>query len=152
MESSQIEFTRYINKVKETRAKITPQRMEILNIFLNNKNEHFTAEDIIKRLNTKTGQATVYRTLELFCQASILKKVNFKNEEFLRYDLLDLKNKHFHHHLVCNKCGKVMEINDDFLDHIEFKVLQDYDFITLNHELILNGICKDCQKDTENEK
>lgn len=148
-----MEINLYISKIKEIQAKITPQRIEILNIFLKNKNEHFTAEDIISHLNTsKTGQATVYRTLELFCQAGILKKVNFKNEEFSRYDLLDLKNKHFHHHLVCNKCGKVIEINDDLLDHIENKVQQEYEFLILNHELIINGICKNCQNGVENEK
>lgn len=148
-----MEINLYISKIKEIQAKITPQRIEILNIFLKNKNEHFTAEDIISHLNaSKTGQATVYRTLELFCQAGILKKVNFKNEEFSRYDLLDLKNKHFHHHLVCNKCSKVIEINDDLLDHIENKVQQEYEFLILNHELIINGICKDCQNGVENEK
>ena len=149
---AQQELRRYTWKIKEVHAKITPQRIEILNIFLNNKNEHFTAEDILNKLDaSKTGQATVYRTLELFCQAGILKKVNFKNEEFSRYDLLDLDGKHFHHHLICNKCGKVIEINDDLLDHIEDKVQNDYHFIILNHELIINGICSECQSGEINE-
>lgn len=148
----QQELKKYLRKIKEHQAKITPQRIEILNIFLSNKNEHFTAEDILKQLSdSKTGQATVYRTLELFCSAGILKKVNFKNEEYTRYDLLDLNEKHFHHHLVCNKCGTVIELSDDLLDHIENKVHNDYHFKILDHELILNGICQNCQKSDNDE-
>ncbi|QVK19221.1 transcriptional repressor [Mycoplasmatota bacterium] len=148
----QQELNKYLRKIKEHHAKITPQRIEILNIFLNNKDDHFTAEDILRKLNeSKTGQATVYRTLELFCSAGILKKVNFKNEEFARYDLLDLDEKHFHHHLVCNNCGKVIEISDDLLDHIENKVQTDYHFQIMNHELILSGICQECQTSDNNE-
>ncbi len=152
MDLKQIELNRYIRKIKESKAKITPQRIEILNIFLNNRNEHYAAEDIVKYLNdSKTGQATVYRTLELFCTIGILKKVNFKNEEYARYDLLDLNEKHFHHHLVCNRCGKVIEMNDDLLEQIEQKIETNYHFQILNHELILNGICEDCQKSGEHD-
>jgi len=146
------ELKKYIRKIKEYNAKITPQRIEILNLFLNNNEEHFTAEEILKKLDdSKTGQATVYRTLELFCSAGILRKVNFKNEEFTRYDLLDLNKKHFHHHLVCNNCGKVIEIDDDLLDHIENKVQNDYHFKIINHELIIKGICLNCQRGDPNE-
>ena len=67
-----MELKQYINKIKENNAKITPQRIEILNIFLKHKNEHFTAEEIVNMLtDSKTGQATVYRTLELFCSIGI---------------------------------------------------------------------------------
>lgn len=148
MDYASLELKRYIRKIKENHAKITPQRLEVLNIFLQNKDEHYTAEEIVKQLNnSKTGQATVYRTLELFCSIGILKKVKFKNEDITRYDLLDLTEKHFHHHLVCSNCGIVMEINDDLLEELEQKIEKDYHFIVTNHELIITGICQACQKD-----
>jgi|SRR5690554_3245765 len=147
MDNSKIELNKYLRKIKEYNAKITPQRIEILNIFLNHKNKHFSAEEIFKVLSSsKIGQATVYRTLELFCSIGILNKINFKKEETSRYDLLDLNDKHNHHHLVCNNCGEVVEIKDDFLDAIEINIENVYHFKVLNHELVFNGICEKCQR------
>lgn len=148
---NQNEVNQYLKKIKEAKAKVTPQRVEILNIFLDNKSEHFTADDILKFLdNSNTGQATVYRTLELFSQIGILKKVNFKNEDVIRYDLVNLERKHFHHHFICDECGKVIEINEDLLETIEGKVQKQYNFVIKNHELILRGICHECQKKGDN--
>jgi Fur family transcriptional regulator, ferric uptake regulator len=151
MKHEPTELERYIEKFKSQKAKMTPQRIEILKLFLNNKSEHFTAEDIMNRLeDSKTGQATVYRTLELFCNVGILKKVNFTNDEFTHYDLMDLEQ-HFHHHLICNCCQKVVEINDDLLESVEAIVLRDYQFQVQNHELILRGICQTCKEGNRDE-
>ncbi|MDF2699304.1 MAG: transcriptional regulator [Haloplasmataceae bacterium] len=144
------DLERYIDKIKQMHAKITPQRIEILKIFLSNQEDHLTTEEIISRLSdSKTGQATVYRTLELFCQAGILKKVNFKNEDFARYDLLDLDSKHFHHHFICTQCEKVIEINEDLLEPIEEQIQKEHHLVITNHELIFRGICQDCQNKSD---
>lgn len=146
------ELKNYIKHIKKYNAKITPQRIEVLNILLNHKDEHFSAEDIVRKLSdSKTGQATVYRTLELFCSIGILKKIALKKGEITRYDLLDLNDKHFHHHLVCNKCGEVIEIKDDLLEEIEEKLETDYNFKILNHEVIFNGICEKCLRSDNDE-
>ena len=147
MIGAQEELLPYVHIMRKYQAKITPQRIEILKILLNNKNEHFTAEDILRKLGgTGTGQATVYRTLELFCNAGILKKVYFQNEEITRYDLVDLNHRHFHHHLVCDRCGKVIEVKDDLLEELENKIEKLYDFTVMNHELTFSGLCGKCRK------
>ncbi|ERJ13763.1 Fur family transcriptional regulator [Haloplasma contractile] len=140
----------YIKILKEHKAKVTPQRKEILQIFLNDLEHHFTADEICKALSgSSTGQATVYRTLELFIKIGILKKVNFHNEEFARYDLIDVKKKHFHHHIVCAKCNKVIEVREDLLEDLEKTIEEKYGFKIVDHELLLRGECvrcKDCGK------
>ena len=53
----QSELEQYIDVLKQNRAKITNQRIQIW--FLSHKTEHFTADDIIKRIaQSQTGQAT----------------------------------------------------------------------------------------------
>lgn len=141
------EREQYIERLKSKKAKITPQRLEILDIFLKNKHEHFTAEDLILKCDPKrTGQATVYRTLELFCKVGILQKVNFNKDELTQYDLIDLDKMHFHHHLICSECNRVIEITDDLLESIEERIQHIYHFKIENHELVLRGICDLCQK------
>ncbi|HEY8435839.1 MAG TPA: Fur family transcriptional regulator [Haloplasmataceae bacterium] len=147
----QSELDQYLSVLKANKAKITSQRIQILKVFLENKTEHFTAEEIIERLaDTSTGQATVYRTLDLFCHLGILKKVNIPpHEEYTQYDLVDL-NERFHHHLICIKCGKVMEIAGDLLNEVEAYVNEHYQFSVKDNELYLYGYCKDCRDDNEN--
>ncbi len=151
MITSDYELKQYLQRIKDNQAKITTQRIEILKVLIDHKHEHLTAEDIVKQLNdSKIGQATVYRTLELFCSCGILNKVNFKKEEMTRYDLIDLNKKHFHHHLICNQCGKVIEINDD-LEKLEKTIQENYGFKIINHELTISGICKECQNGDRDE-
>lgn len=141
----QTELEQYLDVLKSHKAKVTSQRIRILKVFLENKTEHFSAEEIIDRVaNTQTGQATVYRTLDLFCNVGILKKVNIPNEENTQYDLVDLDER-FHHHLICLKCGTVTEIAGDLLHDVEALVFEKYNFKVKDHELYLHGYCQDCR-------
>lgn len=153
MKIKQNELNKYLKKIRDSKAKITPQRIEILKVLLRNKDEHYTTDDIIKKLkNKKIGQATVYRTMELFCHAGILKRVNFKDEDFARYDLVDLTVPHFHHHLVCNNCGKVVEITEDLLETLEERIESVYTFKVTDHELVIKGVCAACQTGENHEQ
>lgn len=143
----QTELEQYVDVLKQNKAKVTSQRIQILKVFLNHKTEHFTAEDIIERIaESQTGQATVYRTLDLFCNLGILKKVNIPNEESTLYDLVDINEQHFHHHLICLSCGKVTEITGDLLGYVEEYVKHHHHFQVIDHELYLHGYCKDCRE------
>lgn len=147
-----MELEKYLERLKQGQAKITNQRIEILKIFLANPTVHLTAEDVMEKLaSDQAGIATVYRTLELFCRLGILKKVNYVDNEFAQYDLIDISLPHFHHHLICDVCGKIIEINDDLLGSVEKTVKKRFNFLVKNHELVMNGICEACQKGVKSE-
>ncbi|MHB1611716.1 MAG: transcriptional repressor [Sulfobacillus sp.] len=48
--------------------------------------------------------------------------------------------------MVCLRCGKVDEFNEDLLDSLEDRIFQQRGFKVLDHELKLYGICKNCAK------
>ncbi|MFX0559321.1 Fur family transcriptional regulator [Tepidibacillus infernus] len=141
-----------IEKIKQQlhsyNFKLTPQREATVRVLLENEEDHLSAEDIFLLVKEKVqdiGLATVYRTLELLSELNITQKLNF-GDNVTRYEFRSEEAEHHHHHLVCVNCGKVDEINEDWLDPIEERVENRFQFKIVDHRLIFHGICKECQK------
>ncbi|MBR1581108.1 MAG: transcriptional repressor [Selenomonadaceae bacterium] len=129
--------------------KLTPQRKEILQVFIDHPDQHhLSAEDVhlmLRGENSKIGLATVYRSLELLGSLGILLPIEF-GDGCTRYELNTVDpSKHRHHHLVCLKCKKVIEFDEDRLDELEADIALRSGFWITNHEVKFFGYCKDCQ-------
>ncbi len=126
---------------------MTLQREQVLRVLLDNKDKHLSAEDVynlVKQRVPDVGLATVYRTLELFSNFNIVQSVDFGDGR-KRYEFSAENNDgHRHHHLICIKCGKIIEMNEDLLEDLEKRVNGYYDFTISNHELKIYGMCRDC--------
>src|SRR5699024_3937674 len=134
-------------QLREQGYKLTPQREATVRVLMEREEDHLSAEDIfflVKEKAPDIGLATVYRTLELLSELSIVDKINF-GDGVSRYDLRKEGVKHFHHHLVCMECGSVEEVMDDLLGDVEKIVEDDWQFKVKDHRLTFHGICKQCQ-------
>lgn len=134
-------------KLKERECKLTPQRRATLDVLIENQSKHLSTEDIYELVKNKfpdVGLATIYRTLQLFDDFNIIKKLDF-NDGCYRYELSD-DQRHQHHHLICIKCGSVYEFDDDLLDELEEKIYRSNDFTVLDHMVKFFGYCKDCKE------
>ena len=134
-------------KLYERGYKMTPQRKEILQIFVDHP-EHLSAEDVyglLREKESEIGLATVYRALDLLSKLGILVQIDF-GDGCARYELNTADpNVHHHHHLICVKCKKVIEFDEDLLDELEEVISRKSGFQILNHEVKFFGYCKDCQ-------
>ena len=64
-----------------------------------------------------------------------------------RYELNTADPKvHHHHHLICLKCKKVIEFEEDLLDELEENIAEKSDFQIINHEVKFFGYCSDCRQ------
>ena len=136
-------------RLSERGYKMTPQRKEILKIFVEHSDKHhMSAEDVYKILresDSEIGLATVYRALDLLSELGILVQVEF-GDGCARYELNTADpNTHHHHHLICVKCKRVIEFEEDLLDDLETTIAEESGFRILNHEVKFFGYCKDCQ-------
>ncbi|UUM12946.1 transcriptional repressor [Clostridiaceae bacterium HFYG-1003] len=64
--------------LREAGAKLTPQRLTILDVIIQQEGKHLTIEEIynkVKEVKAETGVATVYRTILLFEELGIVKKL-----------------------------------------------------------------------------
>ncbi|NLK72219.1 MAG: transcriptional repressor [Clostridiales bacterium] len=135
-------------KLKEKGLKFTNQRKDIYDFFLKNQDKHMSAEEILSEIekgNSEIGLATIYRTLQLFTDTGIIVKHDFDDGRS-RYELKTDNDVHNHHHLICQVCGKIIEVNMDLMDELEKEIEDEYDFEITNHIVKLYGHCKDCKK------
>ncbi|WP_294157685.1 Fur family transcriptional regulator [uncultured Selenomonas sp.] len=140
-------------KLSARQHKMTPQRQIVLQIFLDHPGEHLSAEDVHDLLRDKRaeiGLATVYRTLELLSDLGILQKMEF-GDGCSRYEVNDTDpTRHHHHHLICTKCGKVEEFDEDLLESLEAIISRKTGFRTTDHQVKFFGICRECQEKEQN--
>ncbi len=134
-------------RIKDKKYKLTTQRQTILQAFIDADENHLSAEDVyvlVKEVAPDIGLATIYRTLDLFTELDLLKRLDFGDGRN-RYELNDEEFAHFHHHLICVKCGKVSEFEDDMLETLESIIAKKLNFRTIDHQLKVYGYCSDCQ-------
>ncbi|MFQ5951953.1 MAG: transcriptional repressor [Candidatus Omnitrophota bacterium] len=135
----------FIEFLKKKNLKLTKQREEILKIFLKT-GRHLSVEDLYntaRKKDPKVGHATVFRTLKLLCEADIANEVRL-GDKIVRFEP---KMGHEHHdHLVCVKCGKLIEAMDPVIERLQEKLCKKYNFLPKNHRMEIFGLCKKCSK------
>lgn len=128
---------------------LSSQRKTILQVLVENAGKHLSAEDvlfILRGKNIKVGQATVYRCLDSLAQKGILDRLDFGDGAH-RYEINNGEDDaHFHHHLVCRECGKVIDFDEDLLEGLEKSIERERSFHILNHQVTFYGVCRECQQ------
>lgn len=122
----------------------TQQRETILAEFLK-RHEHVTVEELwyrVRRKDPAIGYATVYRALKLFTECGIANRREF-GENSARYEGI---TSHHHDHLICTKCGKIIEFENEQIEKLQEKVCTQHSFRMSYHKMELYGLCRDCQK------
>ncbi|MER2493703.1 ferric iron uptake transcriptional regulator [Catenovulum sediminis] len=132
-------------ELKKAGLKVTLPRIKILEILQQPENQHISAEDLYKlllELGEEIGLATVYRVLNQFDDAGIVNRHHFEGGK----SVFELSQKKHHDHLVCLKCGKVVEFIDDVIEDRQDQVAESHGMKLTNHSLYLYGYCLDTEK------
>lgn len=131
------------DELRGFQIKATPARVAVLG-FLESAKEPADVNTILNYLeknNLNVDPATIFRMMNLFVQKGIAHQVQFQ-ESKTRYELL---TKEDHHHLICNKCGSIEDISDNFMSEFEEEITRKKKFLVKSHSLEFFGLCKNCQ-------
>jgi len=132
------------NYLEDHHLKHTKQREAILETFLEAKG-HVTGEQLyqsVRDAHPNIGFTTVYRTMKLLCDAGLANERHF-DDGITRYEI-----EHEHHdHLVCTKCGKIIEFECQMIETTQIEIADRYEFRVLRHRHELYGHCADCRDD-----
>jgi len=134
-------------RLKDKGYKLTPQRRATLDTIIENQGKHLNTEeiyDLVKEKCPEIGLATVYRTLQLLDEMSVLSKLNL-DDGCIRYELNNNEADHQHHHLICQNCSDVIEVEIDLLEHLEEEIEKKHNFIIQDHAVKFFGICSKCK-------
>ena len=131
-------------ELNQAELRATPARIAAMK-FLETTDQPVDVGMIMDYLRTQkidTDPATVFRMMNDFLNKGLTKQIQFQ-EGKARYEL---SNKKHHHHLICTSCGKVEEVEGDFLKQMEGKIYKDKKFRVKDHSLEFFGLCENCQK------
>lgn len=134
------ELKRRLETYRKLGLKLTPQRLAILE-YLENTREHPSAEDIYNALKERFPSmsfATVYNTLEVLVERGLVKELGIDPSK-KRFDSFT----HPHHHFICRKCGKILDVERNFDITIPAELS---DCEVTNFQVVFEGFCRDCKK------
>ena len=131
--------------LKNNSLKFTIQREVILETMYSS-DEHLTPESLHhliqeKHPELKTGIATVYRTLALLEESSMVTSLSF-GAQGKKYEL---GAKEHHDHLICTECGTITEFVDEQIEARQHAITDELGFKMKDHSMQIYGICKKCQ-------
>jgi Fur family ferric uptake transcriptional regulator len=122
------------------RARTTRQRTAVL-AALQRAPEPMSAQDLHARLGRTVGLATVYRTLQGLADAGQVDVFRRDSGEAL----FRFCNPVHHHHLVCQRCGRVEEIDACEVEPWAARVGRRRGFSVTGHQADVFGVCASCQ-------
>jgi Fur family ferric uptake transcriptional regulator len=134
-------LARYLD---EHNLKHTKQRDAIVDQFLG-ATGHITSEDLyelVRKDFPSIGYTTVYRTLKLLCEAGIASEHHF-DDGITRYEI----TQEHHDHLVCVRCGRIIEFECSMIESAQNEIAARYEFRILRHRHELYGHCSACRDD-----
>jgi len=131
------------NVLNEKGIKPTYQRLKILEYMDKNTKNHPTVEmiyeELLKDIPT-ISMTTIYNTMNTFLERGLVYGVTITGTG-VRYDF----NTNSHHHFLCKKCGRIMDIN------VKCSFAERSRNSVCGHQIkevhgYFKGICKDCLK------
>lgn len=130
------------NRLSELGHRLTPQRLMVISA-IENSDGHISAEEIYTQVAAKYPHiniSTVYRTLEL------LKRLNLVTETDLGGGQLRFHpaGKGHHHHLVCQQCGAIIDLDESVLSPLKDTLRREYKFSADLRHLAIFGRCAKC--------
>ena len=129
-------------QLKEAGLKVTSPRLKVLEVLKATPDQHVSAEELYKMMieqDEEIGLATIYRVLNQFDDAGIVTRHHFEGGK----SVFELSDKHHHDHLVCLKCGRVIEFEDEVIEERQLKISEKYNIKLTHHSLYLYGECND---------
>ncbi len=122
----------------EKGLKMTGQRRVIARV-LAEASDHPDVEQVHRRaaaIDPRISIATVYRTVKLFEEASILARLDFGDGRS-RYE--ETPEEH-HDHLIDMKSGRVIEFHNEEIERLQREVARQHGFELVGHRMELYGV------------
>jgi Fur family ferric uptake transcriptional regulator len=95
----------------------------------------------LRRAGEGIGLTTVYRTLQALADAGEVDVLRTGSGEAVYRRCASVEH---HHHLVCRRCGRTVEIEGPDVESWAERVADEHGFSDVSHTVEIFGLCRDC--------
>ena len=124
--------------------RLTPQRLMVVSA-IESSEDHISADEVYSQVVARypnVNISTVYRTLELLKRLGMVTETDLRGGR-VRYHPA---NKGHHHHLVCQECGAMIDLDESLLRPLQEALLLEHNFIADLRHLAIHGRCVICRQ------
>jgi Fur family transcriptional regulator, ferric uptake regulator len=143
MGTTMLDPTSTADRLAAAGERVTRQRLLVADA-LASHGRQISAQDLydrLRRIDPRIGRATVFRTLEALVGAGVARRLEQGGHV---YGYVACRPEH-HHHLACDRCGRVEEIGEGYIMPVAERVAADLGFEIDDARLDFYGRCADCR-------
>ena len=133
---------RFRRHLRDRRLPVTRQRLAVAGTVFA-AGDHPSVHDLSRRLaagGEAVGTATLYRTLQLLVETGLVRERDF-GDGYARYE----PAAEGHDHLICQRCGVVVEFSGDRVERMLRVTADEHHFLYRRHHLEVHGLCQTCR-------
>jgi len=128
----------------------TEQKRILLEFLRSHNQEAYSMEELICMLrqcygDNAPGKSTVYRLMTRLVEEGTVKRFVKGHSRGFVYQTIDNDHCHYHLHLKCMECGKLLHLDEETSDELLDKVARVKNFSVSEEETVLFGRCADCK-------
>jgi Fur family ferric uptake transcriptional regulator len=141
--NNHIEKANFRRLIENDKLGAVDERLNVIDTFLDTE-AHVTLEDMMKFLRERGYDYEpdfVRQCMNRWVKHGFAQKEIFEGQP-PRYEHRHL-GKH-HDHLICTKCGKIVEFGNDELERLQIKIAAEQGFHMLQHKMEIYGLCSEC--------
>lgn len=132
------------DRLREAGERVTRQRIAVADA-LTAAGRQVSAQELylrLRRRDSSIGRATVFRTLEALVAAGVARRLELDGHV---YAYVACRPEH-HHHLACDRCGRVEEIDEAYVRPVAERVAVELGFRIDDARVDFYGLCASCAR------
>jgi Fur family transcriptional regulator, ferric uptake regulator len=131
----------FVERFRRLRLRVTSQRLLVMEA-LATHGGHMTADEILQwaaKQSSAINLATIYRTLDALAAVGLVTQTDLGGGA-TQFELVSDS----HHHLVCERCGGVIAVDDSLLAPLRERLLEQLGFRASSRHMAIFGTCRAC--------
>lgn len=123
-------------------TRTTPTKQAVI-AYLQSQHQPVSLNDIHRSVETahpKTAFSTVFRIVQQLEQQGTVNRVDWR----VRGSHYEWGERPHHHHIVCDGCGRVTDLDDHILNFDPHRIAAGTGYRVTHHTIELAGTCQDC--------
>lgn len=132
-----------VDRLRADGSRITASRVAVVEAIVDGPGHHVTALDVLRSVRRDRAdfpESTVYRTIDRLVEVGVLTRMEVDGGPAVYHLATSV-----HHHVVCDRCGRVFGIGAEVLDQVAKRLRVDEGFVLRADAVTLPGHCVDCE-------